>query len=146
MRDDITNIVIEDYLANLMPPRSGVLAELEQRAHNRGLPLVGPVEGQLLYLLAKSSGAREVLEIGTATGYAAMWLMSAVVPAGGRLTAIERQPERYKLAQEYITRAGYADRLTILEGEWFSVLETVRGPFDLIFLDILRNLSNEHDA
>ena len=146
MRDDITNIVIEDYLAGLMPPRSGVLAELEQRAHERGLPLVGPVEGKLLYLLAKSMGAREALEIGTATGYAAMWIMSAVVPAGGRLTAIERQPERYKLAQEYITRAGYGDRLNIIAGEWFSVLETVQGPFDLIFLDILRNLSDEHDA
>ncbi|HNP69725.1 MAG TPA: O-methyltransferase [Kouleothrix sp.] len=146
MRDDITNIVIEDYLSSIMPPRAGVLAELEQRARERGLPLVGPVEGQLLYLLAKSMGAREALEIGTATGYAAMWLMRAVVPAGGRLTAIERQPERYKLAQDYITRAGYGDRLNIIAGEWFSVLETIQGPFDLIFLDILRNLSNEHDA
>src|SRR5262245_30930662 len=80
MLDDITNIAIEDYLIGLMPPRPAVLAELERRAHDRGLPLVGPVEGQLLYLLAKSMGAREALEIGTATGYAAMWLMYAVVP------------------------------------------------------------------
>ncbi len=146
MRDDITNIAIEDYLADLMPPRSGVIAELEQRAHEHGLPLVGPVEGQLLYLLAKSIDAREALEIGTATGYAATWLLRAVAPAGGRLTAIERQPERYKLAQEYITRAGYSACLNILAGEWFSVLETVTGPFDIIFLDILRNLSDEHAA
>lgn len=146
MRDDITNFLIEDYLRKLMPPREGVLAELEQRAYDRGLPLVGPVEGQMLYLLAKSMSTREALEIGTATGYAAMWIMRAVVPAGGRLTAIERQPERYKLAQDYITRAGYGDRLNILAGEWFSVLEEVQGPFDLIFLDILRNLSNEYDA
>jgi caffeoyl-CoA O-methyltransferase len=146
MRDDITNILIEDYLADLMPPRSGVIAELEQRAHDHGLPLVGPVEGQLLYLLAKSIDAREALEIGTATGYAATWILRAVGPAGGRLTAIERQPERYKLAEEYITRAGYGACLNIIEGEWFSVLESVSGPFDLIFLDILRNLSGEHDA
>jgi predicted O-methyltransferase YrrM len=146
MRDDITNIAIEDYLAGLMPPRSELFTELERRAHDHGLPLVGPVEGQFLYILAKSVGAREALEIGTVTGYAAMWLMRAVVPVGGRLTAIERAPERYKLASEYITRAGYADRLAIHEGEWFSVLETLDGPFDLIFLDILRNLSDEHDA
>jgi caffeoyl-CoA O-methyltransferase len=146
MRDDITNIAIEDYLSNLMPPRSGVLAELEQRAYYRGLPLVGAVEGQLLYLLAKSMGAREALEIGTATGYAALWIMLAVAPAGGRLTAIERQPERYKLAQDTIERAGFGDQLDIIAGEWFSVLESVHGPFDLIFLDILRNLTDEHDA
>ncbi|MBK9710293.1 MAG: O-methyltransferase [Kouleothrix sp.] len=146
MRDDITNIAIEDYLAGLMPPRSGVIAELERRAHEHGLPLVGPVEGELLYLLAKSIDAREALEIGTATGYAATWILRAIGPGGGRLTAIERQPERYKLAQEYITRAGYGERLNILAGEWFSVLETVEGPFDLIFLDILRNLSDAQDA
>src|SRR5215510_16077756 len=118
MRDDITNIAIEDYLAALMPPRSDLFMELEQRAHDHGLPLIGPVQGQFLYLLAKSIGAREALEIGTVTGYAAMWLLRAVVPAGGRLTAIERQPERYNLAREYITRAGYGDRLNIYQGEW----------------------------
>ena len=146
MYEDITSIAIEDYLAALMPPRSEIFAELEKRARAHGLPLVGPVEGQLIYLLAKSLGAREALEIGTATGYAAMWIMRAVVPVGGRLTAIEREPDRYQLAREYITRAGYGDRLNILAGDWFNVLETLNGPFDLIFLDILRNLSDEHDA
>ena len=146
MYEDITNIDIEDYLAALMPQRPEIFAELEHRAHAHGLPLLGPVEGQFIYVLAKSAGAREALEIGTATGYAAMWLLRAVVPAGGRLTAIERQPERYNLAREYITSAGYGDRLNIHQGEWFSVLESLSGPFDLIFLDILRNLSGEHDA
>ena len=146
MRDDITNIAIDDYLLDLMPPRSEIFRELEKRAHDRGLPLVGPVQGQFLYLLAKSMDAREALEIGTVTGYAAMWLMRAVAPAGGRLTAIERDLERFKLAKDYLTRAGYADQLVIHQGEWFSVLESIDGPFDLIFLDILRNLSDEHDA
>jgi predicted O-methyltransferase YrrM len=75
-----------------------------------------------------------------------MWILQAVVPAGGRLTAIERQPERYKLAREYITRAGYSDKFSLYEGDWFSVLEMLKGPYDLIFLDILRNLSDERDA
>jgi caffeoyl-CoA O-methyltransferase len=146
MRDDITNIAIEDYLLNLMPPRSAIFGELEKRAHDHGLPLIGPVQGQFLYLLAKSIDAREALEIGTVTGYAAMWLMRAVTPAGGRLTAIERDSGRFKLAKDYITRAGFGDQLIIHQGEWFSVLESLEGPFDLIFLDILRNLSDEHDA
>ena len=146
MYEDITNIAIEDYLTQLMPTRPEIFTELEKRAHDKGLPLLGPVEGQFLYLLAKSANAREALEIGTATGYAAMWLLRAVVPAGGRLTAIERQPERYNLAREYVTRAGYGDRLNIHQGEWFGVLEELSGPFDLIFLDILRNLTGEHDA
>lgn len=146
MRDDITNFAIEDYLADLMPQRSPVFDELEHRAHDRGLPLIGPVEGQFIYLLAKSMGAREALEIGTATGYAAMWILQAIVPAGGRLTVIERHPERYRLAQEYITRAGYGEHMTMHEGEWFSTLKSLSGPYDLIFLDILRHLSGVQEA
>jgi caffeoyl-CoA O-methyltransferase len=146
MRDDITNFAIEDYLAELMPQRSPVFDELEHRAHDRGLPLIGPVEGQFIYLLAKSMAACEALEIGTATGYAAMWILQAIVPAGGRLTVIERHPERYRLAHEYITRAGYGEHITIHEGEWFSTLESLSGPYDLIFLDILRHLSGVQEA
>jgi predicted O-methyltransferase YrrM len=146
MRDDITNIAIEDYLAALMPARSGALGELEQLGRVRGLPLVGPVEGQLLYLLAKSSGAREALEIGVATGYAALWLLQAIAPTGGRLTAIERNPERFNLARTFINKAGYGDHFTIHEGDWFSELEHLPGPYDLIFVDMLRHLSGEHDA
>lgn len=146
MRDDITNIAIEDYLTALMPPRQGVLNKLEQVGYARGLPLVGAVEGQLLYLLAKMSGAREALEIGVATGYAALWLLHAIAPAGGRLTAIERNPERFNLARSYISEAGFGDHFTIHEGDWLSELEHLPGTFDLIFLDILRHLSGERAA
>src|SRR5215510_4757482 len=99
MYEDITSIAIEDYLTALMPPRPQIFSELEKRAHDHGLPLIGPVEGQLLYLLARSASAREALEIGTATGYAAMWILRAIVPLGGRLTAIERQHDRFNLAR-----------------------------------------------
>jgi caffeoyl-CoA O-methyltransferase len=146
MRDDITNIAIEDYLAELMPPRPPVLAELEHEGRLHGWPLVGPVEGQLLYLLARSSGAREALEIGTATGYAAMWLLQAVAAAGGRLTAIERNPERIARARDYVERAGYGEQFIQIAGEWFSTLASLEGTYDLIFLDILRHLEGEHDA
>jgi predicted O-methyltransferase YrrM len=146
MIGDITNIAIEDYLAALMPPRPNAFAELEQRAYQSGLPLLGPVQGQLLYLLARSTNATEVLEIGTATGYAAMWLLQAVAPLNGKLTAIERNPERYKLALNYTERAGYKDRFEIHEGEYLAVLETLPGPYDLIFLDILRNVNDDQQS
>lgn len=143
MRYDITNIQIEDYIASLVPPRNDVFAELEKRAHKRGLPLLGPTEGQLIYMLAKCIGAREALEVGTATGYAAMWLLQAVAPVGGRLTAIEQQPDRYKLAREFVDRAGYGDQLFIHEGLWSDVVPMLTGPYDIIFLDILRSLTRD---
>lgn len=146
MRYDITNLQIEDYIASLVPARDDVFAELEQRAHKRGLPLLGPAEGQLIYILAKSIGAREALEIGTATGYAAMWLLHAVASVGGRLTAIEEEPHRYRLAREFVDRAGYGEQLEILTGQWQDELGRLEGPYDVIFLDNLRNLREDNLA
>ena len=143
MQGDITNLAIEDYLAALMPPRPSIFAELETRAYHHGLPLLGPVQGQFLYLMARAMGAREALEIGTATGYAAMWLLSAVAAVGGKLTAIESEPTRYRLALEYTERAGFKHAFEIHEGDWHTELKRLSGPYDLIFLDILRNVTDD---
>lgn len=143
---DITNIAIEDYLTGLMPPRPPVLAEMEERAQQHGLSLVGPVEGTLLYLLTRSIGAREVLEVGTTTGYAAIWFLQALTPVGGRLTAIESQPQRVNLAHEFLEKAGYTNDVTLHQGEWSLILPKLTGPYDLIFLDILRSLKQDDQA
>lgn len=102
MRYDITNIAIEDYLLDLMPPRDAVLTELEERAQVHGLSLVGPVQGQFLYLQALSMNARRALEVGITTGYAAIYLLRALQQTDGHLTAIERHADRVKLAQQII--------------------------------------------
>jgi predicted O-methyltransferase YrrM len=139
-------VQIEDYIASLMPERPAALAELERHAYLRGLPLLGPNQGQFLCMLAQSIGAREALEVGTATGYAALWLLQAVAPAGGRLTAVEQQPDRYRLAREFIAKAGYNDNFTMHEGHWSQVLPTLSGPYDFIFLDVLRSAANDREA
>lgn len=146
MRYDITNIAIEDYLHELMPARDEVLANLEARARQQGLSLVGPVQGQFLYLQALMMNARHALEVGITTGYAAIYIMKALRQTGGKMTAIERNPERVKLASEVIEAAGMSDLITIHLGEWRELLPSLRQEFDLIFLDILRNSSNDEQA
>ncbi len=146
MRYDITNIAIEDYLHDLMPPRDEVLANLEARAKQQGLSLVGPVQGQFLYLQALMMGARRALEVGITTGYAAIYIMKALRQTGGTMMAIERNPERVKLASEVIAAAGMRDLITIHLGEWRELLPTLHQEFDLIFLDILRNVANDEQA
>ncbi|MFM2031342.1 MAG: hypothetical protein RLZZ297_107 [Chloroflexota bacterium] len=147
MRDDITNAEIDEYIASLMPPRPSPLGDMERIGRESGWPLVGAVEGQFLYMLARTSGVSEALEIGTATGYAAIWLLRALVQTpDGRLTAIEKDPLRYNRAREWVAKAGYTDRFSIHEGDWFEELANLKGPYDLIFLDILRHLNNEKEA
>lgn len=147
MRYDITNIAIEDYLTALMPPRTSPLTELEERARQHGLALVGPVQGRFLYLMALASGAKRALEVGITTGYAAIWLLSAVKQNGGQFTGVERSPERCVLAREMIDKAGLSDLATIHQSEWFDILPTLpAASFDFIFLDILRSVSNPDQA
>lgn len=144
---DITNIAIEDYLADLVPPRPAVLTELEDRARQQGLSLVGPVQGRFLYLLARSMGVRDVLEVGTTTGYAAIWILQALTAAGGHLTAIESDPKRYHLANEFLEKAGVRDSVTIHQGDWFDILPRLNmAAYDMIFLDILRSLTTDDQA
>lgn len=139
----ITNVAVEDYLAALVPPRPPVMSELEQRAEPEGLSLIGPVQGQFLYVLARSIGAREALEVGITTGYAAMWILRALMEVDGHLTAIESQAKRYNLARELMQKAGYSDNATIYTGDWAAVLPTLNASYDLIFLDVLRSLTSD---
>jgi caffeoyl-CoA O-methyltransferase len=146
VRYDITNIAIEDYLLDLMPPRDAVLTELEQRAQVHGLSLVGPVQGQFLYLQALSMNARRALEVGITTGYAAIYLLRALQQTDGHLTAIERHADRVELAQQIITNEKLSDRISIHHGEWAEIMPGLEPGFDLIFLDVLRSASNEGQA
>lgn len=146
MRYDITNIAIEDYLHALMPPRAPELAALEEAARARGLSLVGPVQGQFLYLITLLTKARDVLEIGLTTGYAALWMLRALEQTNGRLVGIESRPERAQLARDLLEQAGVYDRLQLLEGHWSDLLPTLNESFDMIFLDTLRSVNNDQDA
>lgn len=142
MRYDITNIAIEDYLSDLMPAREPVLAQLEARARQQGLSLVGPVQGQFLYLQTLLLGARKALEVGITTGYAATYLVRALQQTGGHLTAIERHPERIAIASQVLAQAGLSEHITIHQGDWTELMPSLDHDYDLIFLDILRSAAS----
>lgn len=139
----IVNEAIEDYLLRLAPSRSPIQQQIEA---NSPAAIVGPLEGQFLYLLAKISVARQVLEIGTAIGYSALWILQALAAVDGHLITIEREPARAQEARANFQRAGYDHLVEVREGDAFSVLATVDGPFDLIFIDILRNFGQADEA
>ena len=79
----------EAYFRRMLPGRSALLQALEEEARREEIPIVGPVVGELLYVLARATGAVRILELGTATGYSAIFLAEACSATGGRLTAME---------------------------------------------------------
>ncbi|MBU4001074.1 MAG: O-methyltransferase, partial [Proteobacteria bacterium] len=55
----------EDFFRALIPERSDLLKSLEAEALEEGIPIIGPVVGELLHILVKVAGAKRVLELGT---------------------------------------------------------------------------------
>ena len=92
-------------------------------------------DGEFLHLLVKASGAKRVLEVGTANGYSAIWIGKALEETGGKLTTIEINPKKVKEAREHLALAGLSDRVTVVEGDAHKIARELKGPFDFIFLD-----------
>lgn len=143
---EIVHPDVERYLVARLPERPSIFREIETHARLHHIPIIGPLEGQFLYLLACSNGTRRVLELGTATGYSCLWLARAIGSNGGQITTIEANGERVRLARENIARAGIGQIVNVVEGEALDVLPTLTGPYDFIFVDILRGVGDAEFA
>jgi caffeoyl-CoA O-methyltransferase len=126
----------ETYFRGFIPPRDNLLIALEQEAEEENIPIVGPVVGELLYIFSRAINARAILELGTATGYSAIYLARGLRGPDGMLTTIERDEAMAIRAKENLARADLLDRAEIRVGEVIEVLKTLKGPYDLIFMDI----------
>jgi caffeoyl-CoA O-methyltransferase len=96
--------------------------------------MVGPLEGQFLGWLVWIAQAREVLEIGTFTGYSSV-SMALSLPEGGRITSLDVDEETTAAARRYAEEAGVADRIDYRVGPAIETLQQLDGPFDLVFID-----------
>jgi len=131
----ITAEPVESYLYSVLPPSDQVLAEMEAESIKRDIPIVGPAVGRVLYLLASISGARTVLELGSAIGYSTIWWARAV-GEGGSVVYTDSNRRNADEARGYFERAGVAGRIKIRVGDALEILSEQKQEFDIIFCDI----------
>ena len=122
---------IDDYLASLTPD-SPRLDRVAAEARAERLPAVGRTVGRFLEAVVLAAGARRVLEIGAANGYAALWLARSL-PDDGGLFSIEIDPRRAAMARAHLEAAGLGDRAHVIVGDAARMVHKVAGPFDVIF-------------
>jgi caffeoyl-CoA O-methyltransferase len=96
---------------------------------------VSEEDGRFLRLLVVSSGAKRALEIGGAQGYSGIWIGLGLRETGGRLTTVEFDPQRAKVAAENVRKAGLSDVVTVVPGDAFAAIPKLEGEFDFVFLD-----------
>jgi predicted O-methyltransferase YrrM len=131
---------VDHYLDDVLVGHDAALdAALRESAEAALPPInVAPTQGKLLNLLARSIGARSILEIGTLGGYSTIWLARAL-PADGRLITLEIDRRHAEVARANIARAGLEQRVEVRVGRALDALaqlgEQAAGPFDLFFID-----------
>ena len=123
-------LALLDELARLGDENDARETERPRRMLN-----VIPDTGRLLWILVGSSRATRILEVGTSNAYSTIWLADAARAAGGRVTTLERNPDKARLARENLGRAGLLDHVEIVEGVAAETLPRLPGPFDFVFLD-----------
>ena len=105
------------------------------KAADGDLLAVSEEDGRFLRVMIATSGAKHALEIGGAYGYSAIWIGLALRETGGRLTTIEYDAARAKLAAEHVRAAGLGDIVTVIAGDAFAEIPKLPGAFDFVFLD-----------
>jgi predicted O-methyltransferase YrrM len=92
-------------------------------------------DGRMLRLLVETAGAKNVVEIGTSTGYSGLWICLALQATGGRLTTFEYDRGRAAMAREHFAQAGVGGIATVVEGDAHVEIARVKGPIDVLFID-----------
>ena len=108
---------VDAYLTDTLVGHEPGLEQAVADQNQAGLPPieVAPVNGKLLHLIARMSGARRVLEIGTLGAYSTIWLARAV-PDDGRVVTIEAEPRIADIARANLDRAGVGAKVEIRLG------------------------------
>ncbi|HET6299847.1 O-methyltransferase [Microbacterium sp.] len=129
---------VDAYFSETLVGHDEALESAVADQNAAGLPAieVAPVNGKFLHLLARMTGARRVLEIGTLGGYSTIWLARAV-PDDGRVVTIEAEPRIADVARRNFERAGVAHKVDVRVGRGEHVLPTLvdEEPFDFVFID-----------
>ena len=149
--DNVVPKPIEDYAAAHSQTPSPLLDELETytNAHCAWPQmLVGRLEGGLLKMLVRLTGARRILEIGLFTGYSAL-TMAEALPEEGMIVSCEINSETAAIAQSFFDRSPHGRKISIRLGPALDTLASLPKdpPFDLVFVDADKeNYVNYYEA
>ena len=127
----------EEYaLEFTTPPPEPLLRLGEETEATQSAPQmsVGALEGAFLRFLVALKRPKRVLEIGVFTGWSGIE-MARALPAGGTIVACDVNAETTAIAKRYAEEMGVADRIDYRVGDAFETIESLDGPFDLVFID-----------
>jgi caffeoyl-CoA O-methyltransferase len=130
-----------DWIESVAPTVHPVLLAMEAAAAPEGIPILDRASGRVLAIVA--TGRRRIVEVGTAIGYSTLCLALGAGPEG-RIVTIDPDRERTTRARAFWRTAGIDDeRIEVVNAPALDAFEaaepTLAGPFDLAFIDALKD-------
>mgnify|MGYP000673249799 FL=1 len=128
---------IEQYIHQMSDAEEPLLHELDRRTNLRVVQprmISGHIQGKLLELLVRMTGARRILEIGTFTGYSAL-AMAAGLGDDGVLHTIEVDDELESFTRSFFDRSPHGRKIRLHIGSALDIAPQLGECFDLVFID-----------
>ena len=128
---------LETYVTDHSENEPELLRQLSRETHQKILQprmLSGHYQGRLLSLLSKLVKPKNILEIGTYTGYSALCLAEGMQPLG-ELHTIDVNEELFDFQRKYFDKSGYGKQIFQHLGNALEIIPKLDMTFDLIFID-----------
>lgn len=128
---------LEAYVQQHSEQEPELLQQLARETHLKILQprmLSGAYQGRLLALLTKLISPKQILEIGTYTGYSALCMAEGLNP-NGRIDTIDINEELMDIQRRYFDTAGFGKQITQHLGNAAEIIPSIKGTFDLVFID-----------
>ena len=130
----ITDERIASFINSFNSDYDDVITAIRKEAEEQEVPIIRREAGEFIKLLMMIKKPVNILEIGTAVGFSAIF-MSRFLREEGHITTIENYRPRIEKAKANIRLAQAEDRITLLAGDANEILPTLQGSFDLVFMD-----------
>ena len=119
-----------------------ILAQLREETASRfpdlAMMQISPEQGQFMHFLIKAARSKKILEIGTFTGYSALW-MAMALPADGKLLTCDIDPATTALAQDFWARANLNNKIGLNRLFTDSLINKKSNDFFIIYILVKLN-------
>jgi len=128
---------LEKYVEDHTSGESELLKRITRDTYAKVLMprmLSGHVQGRFLSMISYSMMPKNILEVGTYTGYSAICLAEGLHP-DGKLITIDVNEELESRVRNYFNEAGLSDKIDYRIGNAMHIISTLDTIFDLVFID-----------
>ena len=128
---------IDDYAVAHSQEEPVILQELSKETWQKVLNprmLSGAFQGRILSVLSKLIKPKNILEIGTYTGYATLCFAEGI-STDGKIITIDKNEELETLQNKYFEKSGFRKQITQFVGNAIEIIPTINEKFDLVFID-----------